>query len=406
MLRPYFICSAVIILAFFLGGYMLEGMGIQYVSEGGTPLLKIHVYSYIILLTIGLFTLKEGVKEQLFHLDTLAKPWLFSVIMVSFVIIYGLFRYGTSGMAYIIDTFLTPLLFLLLLSRLNENECQRLLSLVAGLLFFNSIIAIIEFITASRVVNVDISSFSYFRSTALLTHPLNNALITAGLTILIFNRTRIPSIIYLSIILLAMFAFGGRAALGILLLFSFIASLPYVFRFFTHGIEISKQRFATMLCLSYFAIIAVGIVLIKSGITERIISKLHVDESASARFDVFYLLDQLSLTEWLFGASANLQSAIDLYLGISVIENFIIGWIFSFGLIFTIPLLLVLVILFGSLLLRAGGISYIAVPAFFLVSITNNSLTTKTPALLFMITTLFLISRIKNNSQKSFKGNK
>ncbi|MDD9156051.1 VpsF family polysaccharide biosynthesis protein [Aliivibrio sp. S4TY2] len=399
MLRPYFICSSVIILAFFLGGYMLEGMGIQYVSEGGTPLFKIHIYSYIILLTIGLFTLKEGVKEQLLHLDTLAKPWLFSVIMVSFVILYGLFRYGTSGMAYIIDTFLTPLLFLLLLSRLNTDECQRLLSLIAGLLLLNSIFAIIEFVSGTRIVSVEFSSFSYFRSSALLTHPLNNALITAGLTLLVFNKTRIPNIIYLSIILLAMFAFGGRAAIGILLLFSAIACIPYVFRFFTHGIEISKQRFAIMLCLFYFAIIAMGFVLIESGITERIMSKLHLDESASARFDVFYLLEQLSLIEWLFGASANLQSAIELYIGISVIENFIIAWIFSFGLICTIPLLLVLITMFGSLTRKVGGLAFMAVPVFFFVSITNNSLTTKTPALLFMITVLFVINKLKNNKQ-------
>ncbi len=347
MLRPYFICSVIIILAFFLGGYILEGMGIQYVSEGGTPLFKIHIYSYIILIAIGLLTLKEGVKEQLLRLDTLAKPWLFSVIMVSLVIIYGLFRYGTSGMAYIIDTFLTPLLFLLLLSQLNTEECQRLLSLIAGLLLFNSILAVLEFVTSSRLVDVEFSSFSYFRSTALLTHPLNNALITAGLTLLVFNKTRIPNIIYLATILLAMFAFGGRAALGILLFFSFIASLPYVFRFFTYGIDISKKQFAVMLFLLYFAIIAMGFVLIESGIAERIMNKLHVDESASARFDVFYLLEQLSPHEWLFGASDNLQSAIELYLGISVIENFIIGWIFSFGLICAIPLLLVLLTMLG-----------------------------------------------------------
>ncbi|WP_300173198.1 VpsF family polysaccharide biosynthesis protein [uncultured Aliivibrio sp.] len=397
MPKTYLICSSVIILAFLFGGYLLEDIGIQYVSEGGTPLLKIHLYSYIILLAIGLFTLKEGVREQINRLDTLATPWLFSVIMVSFVIVYGLFRYGTSGMAYIIDTFFTPLLFLLLLSRLNTDECKQLLSLIASLLLFNSILAILEFVSGTSIVNIEFSAFSYFRSTALLTHPLNNALITAGLTLLVFNKTRIPNVIYLSIILLAMFAFGGRAAIGILLLFSTVACIPYVFRFFSHGIEISKQRFAVMLCILYFAIIAVGFVLIESGITERIMNKLHVDESASARFDVFYLLEQLSPSEWLFGASANLQGAIELYIGISVIENFIIAWVFSFGLICTIPLLLVLITMFGSLTRQVGGLAFMAVPVFFLVSITNNSLTTKTPALLLMITALYTINKLKNN---------
>lgn len=396
MPKAYYICSSVIILAFLFGGYMLEDMGIQYVSEGGTPILKIHAYSYVILATIGIFTLKEGIRDQFARLNSLAKPWLFSMFMVSFVICYGLFRYGTSGMAYTIDTFLTPLLFLLFLSRLNISECRRLLSLIAGLLLFNSILSILEFVTSTRIVDVEFSSFSHFRSTALLTHPLNNALITAGLTLLVFNKTRVPSIIYLSIILLSMFAYGGRAAIGILLLFSAIACVPYAFRTLSVGIKASKQGFAVMLCIFYLSIVVVGFILVQSGISERIISKLHIDESASTRFDVFYLLEQLTPSEWLLGASKNLQSSIDLYLGISVIENFVIAWVISFGLICTIPLLLTLFSIFIALSRRVNGIALLAVPVFFFVSITNNSLTTKTPALLFMMTALFLIGRTKN----------
>ncbi|WP_334474954.1 VpsF family polysaccharide biosynthesis protein [Vibrio sp. 16] len=398
MPKAYYICSSVIILAFLLGGYMLEDLGIKYVSEGGTPLLKIHAYSYIILAAIGIFVLKEGIQEQLVRLNSLARPWLLSILMVSFVICYGLFRYGTSGMAYTIDTFLTPLLFLLLLSRLNTNDCRRLLSLIAGLLLFNSTLSILEFATSTRIVDVEFSSFSHFRSTALLTHPLNNALITAGLTLLVFDKTRVPSTIYLSIILLSMFAYGGRAAIGILLLFSSIALIPYAFRIFSTGIKASKQEVALMLSILYLSIVFVGFVLTQSGISERIISKLHVDESASARFDVFYLLEQLTPSEWLLGASNNLQSSIELYLGISVIENFFIAWVISFGLICAIPLLLALVSIFSALSRRANGIAPMAIPVFFFVSITNNSLTTKTPALLFMMAALFLVGKTKSNS--------
>lgn len=398
MPKAYIICSSVITLAFFLGGYMLEGMGVKYVSEGGTPLLKIHAYSYIILLATVFFTLKEGVKVQLQRLDTLKASWILSVILVSFVIVYGLARYGTSGMAYIVDTFLTPLLFLLLLTRLNADECLRLVSLIAFLLLFNSTIAILEFISSTRVVDVEFSSFGYFRSSALLTHPLNNALITAGLTLLVFNKSRIPSIIYLAITLLAMFAFGGRAALGILLVFSLIASIPYIFGFFTNGIDISRQRFAVMLCILYFSIIIVGFVLIESGITERIISKLHVDGSASARFTVFYLLEQLTPSEWLLGASNNLQSAIELYLGISVIENFVIAWIYKFGLLGMIPLLTMVLLTLYSLSFKSRGLAYFSVLIFLIVSTSNNSLSTKTPALLLMFSSLYLCFRVNQKS--------
>ncbi|MGR5528348.1 VpsF family polysaccharide biosynthesis protein [Vibrio alfacsensis] len=376
---------------------MLEWMGIQYVSEGGTPLLKIHLYSYIIIFSVCLFSLKEGVNTQLLRLNGFMTPWLISFGLVLFVILYGLARYGTSGMAYIVDTFLSPLLFLLILTRLNLEECQRLVTFIATLLLINSCTAIIEFVLNARVVVVEFDSFSFFRSTAFLTHPLNNALITAGLALLLFNRTFLPSIIYIAITIIALFAFGGRAATGILILFMLLATIPYIGFAITRGVGIVPRRFALSLCLAYISIIATTIIISESGIAERILSKLYVDESASARVDVLYLLEQLTFSEWLFGASSNLQGAIEMYLGISVIENFFIGWIFKFGLIGAIPLLFVTTALILTFVFNIRNLALYAAPVFFLTSITNNSLTTKTPTLLFMLTVLYLLTVINKN---------
>ncbi|MFT6918357.1 MAG: hypothetical protein ACJA2G_000970 [Cognaticolwellia sp.] len=395
----YSLVTLILLSSFVLGGYVLEDLGVQYVSEGGPVLLKIHLYSYLTFLGTAIIFFRIGISSAIISLGEFAKNWCLSFLLLGFVIVYGVVQYGTSGMAYLVDTFLTPLFFLLLLSRLSKFQCEKLLTFVAYLLLFNSFVAIIEFFTQSRLVDVEFKSFSNFRSTAFLTHPLNNALITAGLALLVFNRTSVPAVVYFSITILALFAFGGRAATGTLLLFFALAMVPYLFRFISFGAAISKQRFATMLCILYLSIIVLTYTLAESGITERISSKLHIDGSASARFDVFYLLDQLTFSEWIFGASENLQNAIEIYLGISVIENFLIAWIYKFGLLGAIPLFAMVMLIIFSLVLRVRGLAFFAVPVFLIVSISNNSLSTKTPALLLIFSVLYLCFRLKEKSE-------
>ena len=41
---------------------MLEDLGVPYVSQGGSPLFKIHLYSYLVLLGFGLVFLCDGMK--------------------------------------------------------------------------------------------------------------------------------------------------------------------------------------------------------------------------------------------------------------------------------------------------------------------------------------------------------
>ncbi|HDI3149821.1 TPA: hypothetical protein PMB01_003704, partial [Vibrio cholerae] len=96
--------------AFVLGAFLLENMGVQYVSEGGNPILKIHVYSY---LTIGIFSLmlfRVGFLNFIKPLDELKRVWLLSIISIVAVILYGLVRFGTAGLAYLIDSIFIPLL--------------------------------------------------------------------------------------------------------------------------------------------------------------------------------------------------------------------------------------------------------------------------------------------------------
>ncbi|MDN3473547.1 VpsF family polysaccharide biosynthesis protein [Pseudoalteromonas sp. APC 3355] len=381
----------VFISSFILGGYLLEDLGVKYVSDGGSPLVKIHIYSYVLLFFTVLLTLKKGISKPLGNLKELKSAWLISSLSVSIVVLYGLYRFGTSGMAYLIDTIVSALLAIYILSQLTNEHKDKLLKLVAYLLFINAVIAILEFILGKTLVDVSFSSFSHFRSTALLTHPLNNALITASLALLLLNKTKIPVFIYFTVMLIALFAFGGRGAAGMFLAGFVIMTLPNSMRFFTAGIKMSKLKFALAQAFFLLTLIVIILILTLTPVGERIISKLYIDGSAQARFDVFIILEQLSISEWLLGASASIMNNIEFYIGINVIENYVIGWVVSFGLFGTILLLLSSFLISIKMVWKNDIYMQVSLLVLFAVSLTNNALTTKTPVIMLFFSCLYLV---------------
>lgn len=379
--------------AFFLGPYLLESIGIQYVSQGGSPLFKIHVYSYLIFLMVALSLFTGKGYQYINCLEALKPYWVVCLTCISFVIVYGLFRQGLSGMAYIVDTFLTPLLVIPLILMLTGEQKAKIITLLAWLLLLNSLIAIVEFSQSSSFIFVEFSSFSHFRSPALLAHPLNNALITATLAPLLMTKTRVPAILYFFIVLLSLFAFGGRGAMGIFIMASIIISLPVIKQFLTQGIKMTQRKFAFYQLAFFCLILALAYALILTPIGDRILSKMSVGNSAQARFDVFLILEQLSFQEWIFGASAQFKSNIELLIGQKTIENYLIGWIVSFGLLGAIPLLISVFCLPIKMVMSMPLNAKVAVMTLFLVSITNNALTVKTTALLLFFITLVSLYR-------------
>ena len=387
----YRVMFFVFISSFILGGYLLENLGIKYVSEGGNPLVKIHIYSYVLLLSVAFLTLKKGISKPLDNLRELKTVWLISTISVSIVIMYGLYRFGTSGMAYLIDTIVSALFAIYLLSQLTNEHKDKLLKLVAYLLFINAVIAILEFILGKTLVEASFLGFSHFRSTALLTHPLNNALITASLALLLVNKIKVPVFIYFTAVLISLFAFGGRGAAGMFLVGFAIITLPKSMRFFTTGIKISKLKFALGQAFFLLTLIAIILILTLTPVGERIISKLYIDGSAQARFDVFIILEQLSISEWLLGASASIMNNIEFYIGINVIENYVIGWVVSFGLFGTILLLFSSFLISIKMAWKNDIYMQVSLLILFAVSLTNNALTTKTPVIMLFISCLYLV---------------
>jgi Sec-independent protein secretion pathway component TatC len=108
------------------------------------------------------------------------------------------------------------------------------------------------------------------------------------------------------------------------------------------------------------------------------------------------LLEQLSFNEWLMGASDEIKDNLSFFIGIDIIENYIIAWIMSFGLLGAIPLLLSSFILPLRMVKSMSLNAKVTVLTFAIISISNNALATKTPALLLLSLTLVCLYKKRN----------
>ncbi len=387
----------VLMLAFFLGAYALEYLGIKYVTTGGAALFKIHAYSYLIMIFFTVFLFRFGLPNTIASMGSVGAIWCVAFTGITLAILYGLMRFGTSGMAYLVDTVVTPLILIPILLQLDQHHKQKILAFLGWLIFINALVALAEFAAQTRLIPVEYQefSFAFFRSAGFLAHPLNNALITAALTPLLMGATRIPKIVYFATVLLALFAYGGRAAMAIFIVSSFILNFNLIREFISQGIAITKMQFAIYHALIFISFSALIAIVIFTPIGDRILSKLFIDTSAQARFDLFIILEHLTLKEWFFGASKELLANIDYFIGIKVIENYVVSWIIQYGVVVTVCLM-VSVFMIPCYLCYKGDLAMrVSLFNLFFIALTNNALVAKTPVILFFNTALILYWRTR-----------
>lgn len=385
-----------------LSSYALDNLGINYTGEGGNPLFKIHIYTYVLIFLLLSIITKSGIKGLLNPLGKISHAWLFMSISVVWLILYGLYRNGMSGMAYTLDTLLAPLICIPIVARLNLRQCTNFLKFMSILLLANSCIALIEFFLKQRVWDVEFSSFGiFFRSSALMGHPLNNALILASLALILSRYSKTGVTLYLTISAFALFAFGARASTAIFLSSIFITILWKSRNVKIKNSQLNKLKTALV---PMFAIAIFGIssyLLISTNIFDRIISNLTVDASAMTRIDVWSIIDAMSGSEVLYGAGSELSMNISDVIGVSVIENYLIGWVFSFGIVGCGLLILSFLMLLYRLFRLSDFYGKICIASFFIASLGNNSLSSKTPALFLVLTVVILNIRANSLSRKT-----
>jgi hypothetical protein len=381
-------------------------LGIPYDAPFGPPIAKVHPGSYLMLLGLltGLASLGNPLRIMATHMHrhTLLSAYFVGMITV---LAWALYRHGTSGQTFLVEALLVPAIASYAILLHDAAHQRKAFYGVMALLVFNALVGLIEYATKSRLIpfmpvaGIDNPAEEYFRSSALLGHPLENALVTASLlpALAMLPGSTILRLAGITTMALALLAFGGRTSLGVgLLTYSFFltgkAFIGVIRGRFSY-LQLTGGSVAIVVGLCVFAFVVLG-----TGIGERIFSNLTWDNSASVRTRVLDAFDYVSTEEMWLGLSVPEIDHVKLRLGLDprfeAIENYWIYLLLNLGIIGFTPFVLGLACLFVQLLRKASAPMCAGVLVYLLAGSTANTLAAKTVSLTLLTFVIFSASSL------------
>lgn len=376
-----------IVLNLTVSGYLLGLLGIPYATPTGHPIFKIHPGTYFILTAFAsTFLLDANPLAIGWNAIRGAKPVALYALMTVWMLTYSVARYGISCSAYIVETLVMPAICVFEFRQFSNERQRSILKLVFWLLVLNAVLGIAEAAAQHNVIPMMVRGqeveITEFRATALLGHPLNNALMTSPMVFIslampLKTRTRLTLV---ALFVLALLAFGGRTGF----LSSTIAVVLYllviVIRRLLAG-QFSYLQVTGGLVGILVAAAALVAAVLGSGLGERIFGRLTWDDSADVRLYSWHALDLMSRSDIVFGISpAKIQTIID-RLGILTIENFWLFLLMQTGAIGIAAFILGLASAVRFFWKPNPAASRLAMVLFIVTASGNNSLASKTCSL-------------------------
>ena len=273
--------------------------------------------------------------------------------------LYSIVFNGYSGSMVYIESFWSAGLLTIILESVTDRRKRLLAKILIAICVIDAFVGIYESLTYVNwfpmVLDPDLVDKAThaevdFRANAFYPHPLTASLVTAMAIFLVYSmRMRFLSAAPIfTVLLVALFAFGGRTALGMTL----VASLGYAFYTLLSGILKRDLKLDFVLAVVFAAIfipLFVTIIVTQTTIADRIMDTLYYDDSAEVRATQWAILGHLSLRNWLFGISMADLSFLKYQIGLggidTDIENFWLLTFLNLGIIAFIPFLF----LFGGL---------------------------------------------------------
>ncbi|MFN9449713.1 MAG: VpsF family polysaccharide biosynthesis protein [Rubrivivax sp.] len=352
---------------------------------------KIHPGTYVICLALLCVLCSRGNPMGAAWQAAVAHPLpAFHLAVMVSCLAWVIWRHGTSGAAYLVDTHWLPALMALLLMHFDDRRRAFLLKVLAVFISGNALLALTEYAASQRLIPLamegqfsGVSTEDLFRSSAFLGHPLVNSKLT-GLLLpmaLLLPMHAAWRWLHVGVLVLALLAFGGRAGLA-------FCAVVYGTWFLLHlAHEAVRGRWSYLqltggsVLLLLAAASMVGVVVV-TGVGERIFTTLYLDNSASVRLRVWEAYHHVSTEDLWLGLSAREIDKVALRLGLDpkyeAIEN---GWIvlsLQFGLVFFCLWLLGFASLLLWLFRQAPALAAAGVLVYLLNASTTNAFASKT----------------------------
>ena len=393
--------AAAVVVLFLVSGLMLQAMGIAYDTSGGALWQKIHPATYVALAAVICLVPSRfdvvGFMDDFarWHMGTMLFLGLWLLLFVHVVLVVH------ASIAPIVDTFLLPVMLLILLTRISEGTASNLAVFVHAAMTANALIALFEFATGARLtplVAENITLVADWRSSALLGHPLQNALLTATYTLIMVQGggRDLPRLLRLGVIGLqvaALIVFGGRVATLLLLAFGGVALALQLWRAVQLR-RLSSANAAIFVAAATAAVVGL-VLLVGGGFFDLFLQRFAQDQgSADARLAMFDLLGQMPFSAFLFGSDPEHVATLQRLEGIEFgIESFWVAFVVFYGLVISIPFLSGLIAFLLDVNRMARAPSGWAILFFIGVCSTSLSLAGKTTAFGVFVTMLLLLLR-------------
>ncbi len=387
-----------IALFFLVSPMLLFNWGFSYEDVGGSVLEKVHPGSWVVLMALVMKAFASG--RPLSLVNEFARPPALAMYLAAwaFLIVFTILR--KAPFTPLIDTFMLPAMLFVLAGGMADDEKKRAALLIHLLLNINALLGLYEYLSGYRLTPYVAGTLlieADWRSTALLGHPLANAMMTGSyiLTVGIGGARDLPRLLRPAIIglqFMGMIAFGGRSALVLtLLLLSFVGMWSFVK--FLRGARTDLLQ-AGLILLVMPAVVTLLVAAINGGFFDQMIERFVNDNgSAKARVIMLKLFNYVSWEDLVFGPDQALITSLQHTEGIEYgIESFWVAFILINGLAMSFIFFPALGAFSLLLVTRTGARTSILLIYFYLLASTSVSMSAKTCAFgMFVIMILTML---------------
>lgn len=307
----------------------------------------------------------------------------FVIAVATFILFFQLILNNTIVIKGIIFIFIVPVAISIMLSLQSNKIKYKIMKLILIFFIVECFLAIYERVFVVNIFSIEQDSFELidmtigFRSTALLGHPLANALCVS--TIMGFVSVSTLKLGYknffIGIGFLALLSFNSR---GIILLWAVLGA-----GYIAHYLIMSKQKYKLLLLLPL-----VGWCLklvIDYGFGDRLFISNLFDGSAMTRFEVFNAFSFVNNYDFWLGNGGSYKEAM-YKLGAGGIENPYIVMMLNYG----VPLAIILVVALFVWIKKTiepfdNKGQFIIISSFVIAGSMNNSLASSSAWVFFVL---------------------
>lgn len=390
-----------LITVLFISNLGMAFLGLAYETVGGAQWEKIAPATYLAF--AALFALiashpnLPGLADEIVRRH---KGLILFAICWAALFVY-IVRFQGTPLTQTFDTFLLPMALFLVLPRVAGPTQRRMALFVHAFMALNALIGLAEFAIGFRltpIVAQGIEITSDYRSSALLGHPLNNAMMSACYAVILMlggGRDLSPPWRAAALILQlpAQAVFGGRFATVAFIGFAAVIALKHLAQIFA-GRRFSQTAAAATLIIVPLAVVGVG-VLVTGGFLDKFLMRFVEDDgSAASRLIMFELVGKIPFHELLIGADPDVVATLQRTEGIAFgIESFWVAFIAYYGILISVPFFVGLIAFLVGLARQTSKGSGWVIFLFILICSTSASLSGKTTAFGLFVAIILVLMR-------------